>query len=147
MLKLTNLTEENLDAVLSLKMEAWQAGKLPTVAEEIAKAYVAPDIRIPLVINQREEVVGFMVFEFSKTGDSINLPYFMMAWQHQNKGFGTEALRRFIAYVDGLNHIQHIRCIIGTGDLIGRKTLESAGFMRGFTNIEKRENEMVFIVR
>lgn len=147
MLKLSNLTKENLGAVLSLKMEGWQAGKLPTIAEEIAKAYVAPDKRIPLVIDHEEEVIGFMVFEFSDTGDTINLPYFMMAWQQQNKGFGTEALRRFIAYVEGLNHIQHIRCIIEIGDLIGRKTLESAGFMRGNTNIEKRENEMIFIVR
>lgn len=147
MLVLNNLTEQNIEAVLQLEMEGWQAGKYPAVAEEIARAYVAPDKRIPLVIAQEHKVIGFMVFEFSNQAGTINLPYFMIARQEQSKGFGSEALRLFIDYAESLDSYNYIRCCVGTGDLIGRKTLEAAGFMRRQTDLDKRESEMLFIIR
>ena len=45
--QLNNLTAENLQETLALQMEGWQAKNLPTIAEEIAMAYVDPENRIP----------------------------------------------------------------------------------------------------
>lgn len=147
MIQLNNLTSENLQDTLALKIDAWQADNLSTISEEISKAYVEPEKRIPLVITVDDQVVGFMVFAFLQTHDTVAIPYFMIDWQKQNNGYGTKALRQFILYAENLLTINKIHCVINTGDLLGRKTLESAGFMRGKTNLEKKENEMVYIIR
>lgn len=147
MVQLTNLTTENLQDTLALKMEGWQAANLSSISEEIAKAYVDPENRIPLVINANDKVVGFMVFAFLQSHDTVAVSYLMIDWQEQNKGYGTKALQQFIIYAEHLPGINKIRCVVKTGDLFGRKILESAGFMRGQTNLEQKENEMVFIIR
>ena len=147
MIQLNNLTAENLQDTLSLKIDAWQADTLSTISEEISKAYVEPEKRIPLVITDNEKVVGFMVFVFLQAHDTVTITSFMIDWQKQNKGYGTEALRQFILYAESLPNINKVKYIINTGNLLGRKTLESAGFMRGQTNLEKKENEMVYIIR
>lgn len=147
MLNLNNLTEENIEAVLALRMDGWQADKFPSVAEEISRAYVAPTHRIPLVITFKEEVVGFMVFVLPPLGDTIDIVYFMISWQHQNKGYGVQALRLFTEYAESFTQIKLIRKVVSTGDLIGRKALESAGFMRKQTDLSKRETEMLYIIR
>lgn len=147
MVQLNNLTAENLQETLALQMEGWQAKNLPTIAEEIAKAYVEPENRIPLVITGNDKVIGFMVFAFLQMHDTVAIPYFMIDWKQQNKGYGTKALKQFILYAENLPGVNKIRCVVNTGDLFGRKTLESAGFVRGQTNLEEKENEMVYIIR
>ena len=147
MILLNNLTSENIQETLALKIDAWQAENLSTISEEISKAYVEPEKRIPLVITANDQVVGFMVFAFPQTHDTVTISYFMIDWQKQNKGDGPKALREFILYAENLPTIYKIHCVINTGDLLGRKTLESAGFMRGQTNLDKKENEMVYIIR
>ena len=145
--QLNNLTAENLQETLALQMEGWQAKNLPTIAEEIALAYVDPENRVPLALTVNDKVIGFMVFSFLQMHDTVAIPYFMIDWQEQNKGYGTKALQEFIQYAENLPGINKIRCVVNTGDLFGRKTLESAGFVRGQTNLEEKENEMVYIIR
>ena len=62
--QLNNLTAENLQETLALQMEGWQAKNLPTIAEEIAMAYVDPENRVPLALTVNDKVIGFMVFSF-----------------------------------------------------------------------------------
>lgn len=147
MVQLNNLTAENLQETLALQMEGWQTKNLPTIAEEIAKAYVEPENRIPLVITGNDKVIGFMVFAFLQMHDTVAIPYFMIDWKQQNKGYGTKALKQFILYAENLPGVNKIHCVVNTGDLFGRKTLESAGFVRGQINLEQKENEMVYIIR
>lgn len=145
--QLNNLTAENLQETLALQMEGWQAKNLPTIAEEIAKAYVEPENRIPLVITGNDKVIGFMVFAFLQMHDTVAIPYFMIDWKQQNKGYGTKALKQFILYAENFPGVNKIHCVVNTGDLFGRKTLESAGFVRGQINLEQKENKMVYIIR
>ena len=145
--QLNNLTAENLQETLALQMEGWQTKNLPTIAEEIAKAYVEPENRIPLVITGNDKVIGFMVFAFLQMHDTVAIPYFMIDWKQQNKGYGTKALKQFILYAENFPGVNKIHCVVNTGDLFGRKTLESAGFVRGQINLEQKENEMVYIIR
>ena len=145
--QLNNLTAENLQETLALQMEGWQTKNLPTIAEEIAKAYVEPENRIPLVITGNDKVIGFMVFAFLQMHDTVAIPYFMIDWKQQNKGYGTKALKQFILYAENLPGVNKIHCVVNTGDLFGRKTLESAGFVRGQINLEQKEHEMVYIIR
>ena len=147
MVQLNNLTAENLQETLALQMEGWQAKNLPTIAEEIAKAYVEPENRIPLVITGNDKVIGFMVFAFLQMHDTVAIPYFMIDWKQQNKGYGTKALKQFILYAENFPGVNKIHCVVNTGDLFGRKTLESAGFVRGQINLEQKENKMVYIIR
>lgn len=147
MVQLNNLTPENLQETLALQMEGWQAKNLPTIAEEIAMAYVDPENRIPLVITGNDKVIGFMVFAFLQMHDTVAIPYFMIDWKQQNKGYGTKALKQFILYAENFPGVNKIHCVVNTGDLFGRKTLESAGFVRGQINLEQKENKMVYIIR
>lgn len=147
MLQLQNLTIENLADTLTLQAEPWQTQNLATIAEEIAKAYVLPEQRIPLVITSDEKVIGFMVFDPLEFQDTIDISYFLIDRQNQNKGYGTKALKQFITFAEIFPDKNKIRCVVNTGDLIARKTLESSGFMRGRTNLDKRENEMIFVIR
>ncbi|MDE1548984.1 GNAT family N-acetyltransferase [Jeotgalibaca caeni] len=147
MIELTNLSPENVEACLTLSVEGWQQKYVHPVSDSIARAYVEPETRIPLVITENLRAVGFLFFHLYPTTSHIVLEELFVDSQFQQQGFGTAAVRAFLSYVESFPEYERVITWVDIGNPAGRKTLENAGFMRGSVDLEQRKNEMVYVIR
>lgn len=147
MLSLINLSAENINDCLHLRVDSWQTNHVRPVAESIARAYVEPEQLIPLLITWDEKPVGFLQFRIYEAEKYLLLNQFLIDTLHQSKGYAVQALRQFTAYAETLEPFERIYCKIDIGNQRGRNVLENAGFMRGHVDIQNKKNEWVYIIR
>jgi len=99
---LREITRANLDAVLSLKVSPAQKHFVASNAESIAEAHYSPGAWFRAVYAE-ETPVGFVLLEDERQEPNapenagIYLWRFMIAADHQGKGYGKEALTLAIA--------------------------------------------------
>lgn len=147
MVELINISKNEIDACLALSVHAWQEKYTRPIAENLARAYVEPETLIPLAITSFDKPIGFLLFRFEKEINTILLENFMIDSHFQEKGYGTEALRKFVILAENMQGYDRINGLIAIGNLNARKAFERAGFMRGAVDLESRLNEMIFILR
>lgn len=147
MIELKNITQKDIDTCLSLSVEPWQEKYADSVADSLARAYVNPDHLIPLVIHLDEVPIGFLLFRLHPKTKNILLQEFLIDRHFQSKGYGTEAIKKFVEYAEQIESFQTLYHITAIGNTWAKHTLEYAGFMRGAVDVEERTIEMVFILR
>lgn len=147
MIELKNITQKDIDTCLSLSVAPWQEKYATSVATSLARAYVNPDHFIPLVIHLDKVPIGFLLFHLHPKTHNILLQEFFIDRHFQSKGYGTDALRKFVKYVEQIEPFQVLYTITPIGNTWAKHTLEYAGFMRGAVDIENRAIEMVYILR
>lgn len=147
MIELKNITQKDMDICLSLSVASWQEKYAAPVADSLARAYVNPDHLIPLIIHLDEVPIGFLLFHLHPKTDNILLQEFLIDRHFQSKGYGTDALRKFVKYAEQIEPFQTLYTITAIGNTWAKHTLEYAGFMRGAVDIEERAIEMVYILR
>ena len=90
------ITRENVRRVTKLAVAPEQAGFVARNAFSIAEAYVNPDW-VPLAICAGEEPVGFAMYGPDPDTGAWWLIRYMIAAEHQRKGYGRAALPLVIA--------------------------------------------------
>lgn len=147
LLKLTNLSIENINDCLALEVEQWQKDDVRPFSECLAFAYVTPETTIPLAIELENKAIGFLVIKLNADTKIIRLSDFMIDYRSQAKGFGTQALRELILFAESLTYFNRIEAFVTIGNGSAYHALEKAGFMRGAVDFDKRTNEMVYILQ
>lgn len=99
MVELKPITKENLDAVLALRIRDSQAGFVSSVAEALSQAYVYRDTAYPFAVYHGGDAVGFIMLGYYEKKAYYTLWKLLIDAQHQNKGFGREALEKGIAFL------------------------------------------------
>jgi diamine N-acetyltransferase len=94
------VTKENLRAVCGLGLRPEQREYVAPNVRSLAEAYVEP-LAWPRAIYADDEPVGFLMMRMNDEKREYFLWRFMIAADHQGKGYGREALELLVAEVRG----------------------------------------------
>lgn len=99
MVELREIAKNNLEDVLNLKVSKDQEAFVSSTAHSLAQAYVWRETAFPFAIYADNTLVGFIMLGYYESRNQYTLWKFLIDKQHQNKGYGREALKQGIAYL------------------------------------------------
>lgn len=138
MLTLRPITAENLEGVLALKVSPAQKSYVSTVAASLAQAWVYRDTAFPFAVYAGDEPVGFVMLGYYAPRQQYTLWKFLIDTAHQHRGYGRQALRlaiRWLQEVKGANEVY-------TGVLLGNENAKRLYLSEGFAPTGLVENNM-----
>ena len=97
MIELRKIDAGNYQKILGMELPRQQQSFVASNAASLAEAWVFYDTARPFAIYHDDEPVGFLMFDFGKGPREVEIWRFMIAPEHQGKGYGTAALRAAIA--------------------------------------------------
>lgn len=147
MITIRNLSQDNIEAALALSVDDWQRKHIRPNAEMIALAYVQPQEFFPVALYAEEELVGLAFVKKEQKAAIMTLEQFMIGQPFQSKSFGSESVREIAKWIETQFACTLLQASIQIGNQWGRATLENAGFMKRGTDLEKREIEMIYIMK
>ena len=147
MITIRNLSQDNIEAALALSVDDWQRKYIRPNAEMFALAYVQPQELFPISLYAGEELVGLAFVKRESKTAIMTLEQFMIGHPFQSKSYGSESLREIAKWIETQFDCTLLQASIQIGNQWGRETLENAGFMKRGTDLEKREIEMIYIMK
>ncbi|MGF1481898.1 MAG: GNAT family N-acetyltransferase [Cyanophyceae cyanobacterium] len=96
---LQEVTQENLDDILDLKVTSEQENFIASNAVSIAQAHFYPDVTWFRAIYADETPVGFVLLDDDPVKSLYALWRFMIDARFQRRGFGKRALELVLEYV------------------------------------------------
>ena len=128
MVRLEPITQENLDAVLALRIGDGQRGFVSSPAESLAQAWVYRDTAWPFAVLDGQTVVGFIMLGYYEAKAYYTLWKLLIDREYQNKGFGREALVAGIAYLKDRFHVHEIYTGVVPENTAAKRLYASMGF-------------------
>lgn len=147
MITIRNLSQDNIEAALALSVDDWQRKYVRTNAEMIALAYVQPQELFPVALYAEEALVGLAFVKKEQKTAIMTLEQIMIGQPFQSKSFGSESVREIAKWIETQFDCTLLQASIQIGNQWGRETLENTGFMKRGTDLEKREIEMIYIMK
>ncbi len=108
MVHLREITKENLDAVLELKITKEQEAYVSTVAHALAQAWMYRDTAYPFAIYDDDMLVGFVMMGFYEAKRQYTLWKLLIDEQYQHRGYGRQAVelvKRYLIDTFGVTEI------------------------------------------
>ncbi len=99
MLTLKEITKENFEEIINLKIEENQALFLPSNVYSIAQASVYKDTAFPFGVYDNDTLVGFVMVGYHEKENQHKLWRLMIDKKFQGKGLGKSALKLAINYM------------------------------------------------
>lgn len=99
MVELKEITKDNYDDVLKLKVAKNQENFVSTVVQSLAQAWVYRNTAYPFVIYEDNTSVGFIMLGYYELKKQFTLWKLMIDEQYQNKGYGKKALKLAINWL------------------------------------------------
>ena len=137
-IQLREITPDNFEDVLKLKVKNGQESYVSTTAYALAQALAFRDSAYPFAIYAGETCVGFIMFGFYKERDQHTLWKFMIDERYQGLGYGKAAL---------ISGIEKMKAELGFGELytgvvLGNSVAEGLYTSLGFEPTGLVENGM-----
>ena len=129
MIRLEEITRENIDEVLALKVDESQKSFVSTNGDSLAQAYVYPETAFPFAVYEDSTMVGFIMMGYYEVKEYYTLWKFMIDRRYQNKGYGRQALRLGIQYLQNRFDVSEIYTGVVHGNSVAKKLYESVGFV------------------
>ena len=143
MITLKEITTDNIDDVLALKVRDDQKGFVVSNAESLAKAYVYSKTAYPFAVYDDETLVGFIMMGYYALKEYYTLWEFMIDEKYQNKGYGREALKLGINFVKEKFNPDSIYTGVAPGNSVAKGLYESVGFAAtGFAELGMEEMKL-----
>ncbi|MGB5141196.1 MAG: hypothetical protein WBO59_06500, partial [Trichococcus flocculiformis] len=101
----------------------------------------------PIALYAGEELVGLAFVKKEQKAAIMTLEQIMIGHPFQSKSFGSESLREIAKWIETQFSCSLLQASVQIGNQWGRETLENAGFMKRATDLEKREIEMIYIIK
>lgn len=128
MIKLDEITADNLEVVLKLKVSKEQENFLSTTAYSLAQAYVYRENAYPFAIYADDTLVGFIMFGFYELRNQYTLWKFLIDEKYQNKGYGKMALALGIEYMKKQYDIKEMYTGVAIDNDVAERLYHSVGF-------------------
>ncbi len=128
MVHLEPVTKENLEDVLSLRINENQAGYVSTTAESLAQAYVYQKTAFPFVVYSNREIVGFIMMGYYEAKQYYTLWKLLIDRDYQHRGYGKAALQQGLLFLKDRFHVQEIYTGVIPGNTAAKSLYESLGF-------------------
>ena len=129
MVELREITEDNFDEVIELRVSENQDGFVSSVAYSLAQAWVYKETAYPFAIYADEVPVGFVMLGYYKSRNQYTLWKFLIDKHYQNRGYGKEALRLAIKYLVETFGVSEIYTGVALGNAVAKKLYNSIGFV------------------
>ena len=129
MVELREITEDNFDEVIELRVSENQEGFVSSVAYSLAQARVYKETAYPFAIYADEVPVGFVMLGYYKSRNQYTLWKFLIDKHYQNRGYGKEALRLAIKYLVETFGVSEIYTGVALGNAVAKKLYNSIGFV------------------
>lgn len=144
MVELREITEDNFEEVINLKVSKNQESFVSSVAYSLAQAWAYKETAFPFAIYENEVPVGFVMLGYYKTKNYYTLWKFMIDKQYQNHGYGREALQLAIKYLIETFGVNEIYTGVALGNVIANHLYNSFGFVETGV-VEDNMEEMRYI--
>ena len=128
MINIKEITKENIDDVLALKVDESQKSFVSTNGDSIAQAYVYSETAYPFAVYEDDTIVGFIMMGYYDVKSYYTLWKFMIDVRYQNKGYGRKALEQGIQYLRDRFGVTEIYTGVVPGNTVAKKLYESVGF-------------------
>ena len=128
MIKLEEITADNLEDVLKLKVSKNQENFVSTTAYSLAQAYVYRENAYPFAIYADDTLVGFIMFGFYELRNQYTLWKFLTDEKYQKKGYGKIALLLGIEYMKKQHDIKEMYTGVAIDNNVAEHLYQSIGF-------------------
>ena len=128
LIRLEEITRENIDEILTLKVDESQKSFVSTNGDSLAQAYVYSETAFPFAVYEDATIVGFIMMGYYDVKSYYTLWKFMIDSRYQNKGYGRKALELGIKYLQEHFGVSEIYTGVVPGNAVAKKLYESVGF-------------------
>jgi len=130
-IRLTDVTEENWVALLSLSVRDDQKKYLAPPVGILARAYVYRNCNAKVrVIQNDDTVIGLaLIREFTDEPLGYELQQFMIDQRYQGKGYGSEALTLILNELKAEGHFDHVEVCVKMEDVEAIHLYKKHGFV------------------
>lgn len=128
MISLRQITKENIDEVLSLRVNDEQKTFVSTNSESLAQAYVYRETAWPFAVYEDDTLVGFIMMGYYDTKQYYTLWKFMIDEKYQNMGYGRQALKLGLDFIKDKFGQVDIYTGVAVGNKVAKGLYESVGF-------------------
>ena len=129
MIELREITKDNLNTVLALEVFDHQKAFVSSVVASLAQAYVYKDTAFPFAVYAGNTLVGFIMLGYYEARNQYTLWKFLIDKKYQNKGYGKEALKKGIQYLQNTFHAKEIYTGVSVGNEQAKHVYKSLGFV------------------
>ena len=129
MINLREITKDNLEEVLALDAFDHQKGYVSSTAASLAQAYVYRDTAFPFAVYADNTMVGFIMLGYYEARNQYTLWKFLIDKKYQNKGYGKEALKQGIQYLQSTFYAKDIYTGVSVGNEQAKHVYKSFGFV------------------
>ena len=144
MVELRDITKENLEEVLNLSVSEYQEAFVSSTACSLAQAYVYRETAFPFAIYSDNTIVGFIMMGYYETKKQYTLWKLLIDKNHQNKGYGRDAVKQGILYLKDNFDTGEIYTGVVLGNEKAKHLYRSIGFKETGL-IEDNMEEMKYI--
>ena len=128
MIRLEEITRENIEEVLSLKVDESQRIFVSSNGDSLAQAYVYSKTAFPFAVYEDNTMVGFIMMGYYEEKSYYTLWKFMIDGRYQHKGYGRKALEIGIKYLKDHFNVPEIYTGVVPGNAVAKRLYESVGF-------------------
>ena len=130
MITLKKVDENSFRKVVGMKLNEEQSKYVATNVYSIAQAWLYPEGARPFAIYNDDEVIGFMMLDWDEKAREAGIWRFMIAEEHQNKGYGRKAMEYSINMIKESNKFDYVSLSYVPGNDAGEHLYESLGFKK-----------------
>ena len=129
LVELREITKDNLEEVLALDVCDYQKSFVSSTAASLAQAYVYKETAFPFAVYADNTLVGFIMLGYYQTRNQYTLWKFLIDKEYQNKGYGKEALKQGILYLQNTFQAKEIYTGVSIGNEQAKHVYKSLGFV------------------
>lgn len=145
MIELREITQENYEECLGLKVAEHQKAFVSSTVHSLAQAWVFYHTAYPFAIYAEGRMVGFLMLGYYELKDQYTLWKFMIDERYQKRGYGRKALALGMKYLIDRFGVKEVYTAYLEGNHVARELYASFGF-RETGEIEENQVEMKWIV-
>ena len=146
MVELREITKDNLEQVLALRISESQKDFVSSTAHSLAQAWVYKDTAFPFAVYADNEIVGFVMLGYYEERSQYTLWKFLIDEKHQHKGYGRKALKLAVQYLIDRFNVAEIFTGVAYGNDVAEALYRSVGFVK--TGVEDDfQQEMKLVIK
>ena len=128
-IKFSEIDKSNYNTCISLKVGAHQTNYVASNAFSLVQAFYEDGL-YPLGIYNDDEMIGFLLYDYDNELEGWSFSRFMIDIKHQNNGFGSKALEKFLEFFYNKFPNENLYTSVEIDNKIAIKLYERYGFIK-----------------
>lgn len=121
------IDKSNYNTCINLKVADHQKDYVTSNAISLVQAFYEEEL-YPIGIYDNEEMVGFILYDYDKELEGWSFSRFMIDINHQNKGYGSKALEKFLEFFHNKYEEENLYTSVEIDNDVAMKLYEKYGF-------------------